>query len=40
MCIRDRAQIDVFAKQIDITDTNLVFSYGASAQQGLSLIHI
>lgn len=32
----EQAQIDVFAKQIDITDTNLVFSYGASAQQGIA----
>lgn len=32
----EQAQIDAFAKQIDITDTNLVFSYGASAQQGIA----
>ena len=28
--------IDDFAKQIDITDSNLVFSYGAAAQQNIS----
>ena len=28
--------IDEFAKQIDITDSNLVFSYGAAAQQNIS----
>ena len=28
--------IDEFAKQIDVTDSNLVFSYGAAAQQGIS----
>ena len=32
----EQAQIDEFAKQIDVTDTNLVFSYGASAQQGIA----
>ena len=32
----EQAQIDAFAKQIDITDSNLVFSYGASAQQGIA----
>ena len=29
----EQAQIDEFSKQIDVTDTNLVFSYGAHAQQ-------
>ena len=28
--------IDSFSKQIDITDSNLVFSYGAAAQQNIS----
>lgn len=28
--------IDEFAKQIDVTDSNLVFSYGAAAQQNIS----
>ena len=32
----EQAQIDKFSKQIDITDTNLVFSYGANAQQGIA----
>ena len=32
----EQAQIDEFAKQIDVTDTNLVFSYGANAQQGIA----
>ena len=32
----EQAQIDEFSKQIDVTDTNLVFSYGASAQQGIA----
>ena len=33
----EQAQIDEFAKQIDVTDTNLVFSYGANAQQGIDV---
>ena len=28
--------IDEFAKQIDVTDSNLVFSYGAAAQQNIA----
>ncbi len=32
----EQAQIDEFSKQIDVTDTNLVFSYGAHAQQGIA----
>ena len=32
----EQAQIDEFSKQIDVTDTNLVFSYGANAQQGIA----
>ena len=32
----EQAQIDAFSKQIDVTDTNLVFSYGANAQQGIA----
>ena len=32
----EQAMIDAFSQQIDITDTNLVFSYGAAAQQNIS----
>ena len=32
----EQAQIDEFSRQIDVTDTNLVFSYGANAQQGIA----
>ena len=32
----EQAQIDAFSRQIDVTDTNLVFSYGANAQQGIA----
>ena len=32
----EQKMIDEFSKQIDILDTNLVFSYGASAQQGIA----
>ncbi len=32
----EQKMIDDFAKQINILDTNLVFSYGAAAQQGIS----
>lgn len=32
----ERQMIDAFSKQIDITDANLVFSYGAAAQQNIS----
>ena len=32
----EQAQIDEFSAKIDVTDTNLVFSYGASAQQGIA----
>ena len=32
----EQQMIDAFSKQIDITDANLVFSYGASAQQNIS----
>lgn len=32
----EQKMIDDFAQQIDITDSNLVFSYGAAAQQNIS----
>lgn len=32
----ERQMIDAFSQQIDIRDTNLVFSYGAAAQQNIS----
>ena len=32
----EQKMIDDFSKQINILDTNLVFSYGAAAQQGIS----
>ena len=32
----EQQMIDAFSKQIDITDSNLVFSYGAAAQQNIS----
>lgn len=32
----EQKTIDEFASQIDVTDSNLVFSYGAAAQQGIS----
>ena len=32
----EQKMIDSFSKQIDITDANLVFSYGAAAQQNIS----
>ena len=32
----EQKMIDAFSKQIDITDANLVFSYGAAAQQNIS----
>ena len=32
----EQKTIDEFSKQIDVTDTNLVFQYGASAQQKIS----
>ena len=32
----EQQMIDAFSKQIDITDANLVFSYGAAAQQNIS----
>lgn len=32
----EQKMISEFAKQIDVTDTNLVFSYGAAAQQNIS----
>ena len=32
----ERKMISDFSKQIDVTDTNLVFSYGAAAQQNIS----
>ena len=32
----EQKMIDDFAKQIDILDTKLVFSYGAAAQQNIS----
>ena len=32
----EQKMIDAFSKQIDITDSNLVFSYGAAAQQNIS----
>lgn len=32
----EQKMIDAFAQQIDIRDTNLVFSYGAAAQQNIS----
>ena len=32
----EQKMISDFAKQIDVTDTNLVFSYGAAAQQNIS----
>ena len=31
----EQAAVREFAKQIDVTDTNLVLSYGAAAQKGL-----
>lgn len=32
----EQKMIDEFSKQIDVTDSNLVFSYGAAAQQNIS----
>jgi len=32
----EQHMIDEFSKQIDVTDSNLVFSYGAAAQQNIS----
>jgi len=32
----EQAQIDAFSKQIDITDTSVVFAYGAGAQQNIA----
>ena len=32
----ERQMIDDFSKKIDVTDSNLVFSYGAAAQQNIS----
>ena len=32
----EQNMIDDFSKQIDVTDSNLVFSYGAAAQQNIS----
>ncbi len=32
----EQKMIDEFSKQIDVTDSNLVFSYGAAAQQSIS----
>lgn len=32
----EQKMIDEFAQQIDVTDSNLVFSYGAAAQQNIS----
>ena len=32
----EKKMISEFSKQIDVTDTNLVFSYGAAAQQNIS----
>ncbi len=32
----EREMIDEFSKKIDVTDSNLVFSYGAAAQQNIS----
>ena len=32
----EQKTIDEFAKQIDVTDSNVVFSYGAAAQQNIS----
>ena len=32
----EQKMIDEFAKQIDVTDSNVVFSYGAAAQQNIS----
>ena len=32
----ERQMIDDFSKQIDVTDVNLVFSYGSAAQQNIS----
>ena len=32
----EQNMIDEFSKQIDVTDSNLVFSYGAAAQQNIS----
>ena len=32
----EQKMIDDFSRQINILDTNLVFSYGAAAQQGIS----
>jgi len=32
----EQKTIDEFAKQIDVTDSNLVFSYGAAAQQNIA----
>lgn len=32
----EQAEIDAFSKKIDVTDSNIVFSYGASAQQNIA----
>ncbi|MCL2827986.1 MAG: toxic anion resistance protein [Oscillospiraceae bacterium] len=32
----ERAQVETFAKQIDISDTNVVLQYGAAAQQNIA----
>ena len=32
----EQAQIDEFSKKIDVKDSNLVFSYGTSAQQSIA----
>ena len=32
----EKKMITEFSKQIDVTDSNLVFSYGAAAQQNIS----
>ena len=32
----EQAEIDEFAQKIDVTDTNIVFSYGAAAQQNIA----
>ena len=32
----EQKMVDEFARQIDVTDSNIVFSYGAAAQQNIS----
>ena len=36
----EQKMISEFSKQIDVTDSNLVFSYGAAAQQNISITQL